>query len=103
ERARGQELTVTLHSIGDAVIATDNEGRITFLNPVAEALTGWTLQEAAGKPLATVFRIINEQTRRPIEDPVARVLRDGAVVGLGNHTILIARDGAEKPIDDIAA
>lgn len=103
ERARVQELAVTLQSIGDAVIATDKDGRLTFLNPVAESLTGWMGPDAAARPLAEIFKILNEQTRAPVDDPVARVLRDGAVVGLGNHTILIARDGSEKPIDDSAA
>src|SRR6266849_7246349 len=103
EREQRQQLQVTLQSIGDAVIATDQDGRVSFLNPVAESLTGWTLAEADKQPLATVFQIINEQTRQPAEDPVARVLRDGVVVGLGNHTILIRRDGSEKPIDDSAA
>jgi PAS domain S-box-containing protein len=102
-RVRGQELAVTLQSIGDAVIATDNEGRVSFMNPVAESLTSWSRSDANGQPLAEVFRIVNEQTRSPAEDPVTRVLREGVVVGLGNHTILIARDGSEKPIDDSAA
>jgi two-component system cell cycle sensor histidine kinase/response regulator CckA len=94
---------VTLNSIGDAVIATDRQGCVTFLNPVAEELTGWRLAEAAGRPLAQVFRITNEETRGPVEDPVARVLRQGAVVGLANHTVLIRRDGKEVPIDDCGA
>jgi PAS domain S-box-containing protein len=103
ERIRGRELAVTLQSIGDAVIATDGEGRVTFLNPVAESLTGCKLTDVYGEPLVKVFPILNEQTRRPVEDPVARVLRDGVIVGLGNHTILMARDGTERPIDDSAA
>jgi PAS domain-containing protein len=82
-------LRVTLSSIGDAVITTDAEGRVTFLNGVAEALTGWSLDEATGRPMGEVFRIINEQTRRPAEGPVGRVLREGVVVGLANHTLLI--------------
>jgi len=94
---------VTLASIGDAVITTDTEGRITFLNPVAESLTGWTLQEAAGQPLGSVFRIINEESRQPVESPTVRALREGVVVGLANHTLLIAKDGKERPIDDSAA
>ena len=96
-------LRVTLASIGDAVIATDTEGRVTFLNPVAQDLTGWTEEEAQGQPLEAVFRIVHEQTRQPVENPVVKVLRDGGVVGLGNHTVLIARDGTERPIDDSAA
>jgi len=94
---------VTLASIGDAVITMDNEGRITFLNPVAEALTGWTLQQAAGQSLGSVFRIVNEESRRTVESPTVRALRDGVVVGLANHSLLIAKDGTERPIDDSAA
>jgi PAS domain S-box-containing protein len=98
-----ERLLVTLASIGDGVLTTDPEGRVTFLNPVAESLTGWTLDEATGRPIASVFPIVNEETRAPAENPVSRVLRDGRVVGLGNHTVLIARDGIERPIDDSAA
>jgi PAS domain S-box-containing protein len=102
--AEGRErLRTTLASIGDAVIATDTEGRITSMNAVAEALTGWTSAEALGQPLNAVFRIVNEQTRRPVENPVQKVLKLGRVVGLANHTILIAKDGTERPIDDSAA
>lgn len=96
-------LRVTLASIGDAVLATDNAGRITFLNPVAQELTGWTAEEAVGLAHEQVFRIVNEQTRQPVEDPVAVVLREGRTVGLANHTMLIARDGSERPIDDSGA
>src|SRR5262245_738434 len=106
-RRRAEEsrrrLAAVLTSIGDAVIATDARGRVTFTNPVARDLTGWDPEEAAGKPLEHVFRIVSEETREPVEHPVARVLRDGAVVGLANHTLLIARDGAERPIADSAA
>jgi PAS domain S-box-containing protein len=101
--AEQERLRVTLASIGDAVIVTDPEGRPTFLNPVAEALTGWTQSEARGKPLEEVFRIVNEQTRRTVESPVQRVLREGTVMGLANHTVLIARNGSERAIDDSAA
>jgi PAS domain S-box-containing protein len=101
--AQREQLRVTLESIGDAVIATDPAGRVTRLNPVAERLTGWSSAEALGQPLGRVFNIIHEQTRRPVENPVDRVIREGTVVGLGNHTVLIARDGTEKPIDDSAA
>jgi PAS domain S-box-containing protein len=96
-------LRVTLSSIGDAVITTDTEAKVTFLNPVAEAMTGWRLSEAAGQPLETVFHIINETTRKPAPDPVSRVLQEGAIVGLANHTALIARDGKETAIADSAA
>lgn len=96
-------LATTLRSIGDAVIATDKNGLITFMNPVAERLTGWKLQESLGKKLTEVFNIINRDTRRPAENPVAKVILKGTVVGLANHTRLIARDGTEIPIDDSAA
>ncbi|MEX1232216.1 MAG: PAS domain S-box protein [Planctomycetaceae bacterium] len=98
-----QELKVTLTSIGDAVITTDPQGYVTFLNPVAQELTGWRYGEAAGRPLADIFKIINEQTREPVESPVDKVLRLGGIVGLANHTILIAKDGTEVHIDDSAA
>jgi PAS domain S-box-containing protein len=94
---------VTLASIGDAVMTTDNRGRITFLNAVAESLTGWAQRDAEGVPLETVFRIVNEDTRDTVESPTIRALRDGVIVGLANHTLLIAKDGTERPIDDSAA
>lgn len=96
-------LRITLASIGDAVIATDAERRITFLNGVAESVTGWNYDEASGQPLDAVFRIVNEQTRDTVESPVARALREGVIVGLANHTLLIRKDGSELPIDDSAA
>jgi PAS domain S-box-containing protein len=96
-------LATTLRSIGDAVIATDAEGRITFLNPVAEALTGWTEAEAVGRPCREVFSIVNEQTHREVESPTERVMREGVIVGLANHTLLISREGVERPIDDSGA
>ena len=102
-REQREWLRITLTSIGDAVIATDTTGRITFLNPVAESLTGWKEADAIGQSIASVFRIINEETREPAEDVVERVLREGHVVGLGNHTALITRDGREIPIEDSAA
>jgi PAS domain S-box-containing protein len=94
---------VTLSSIGDAVITTDTQGKVTFLNPVAEMMTGWKTDEASGQPLEKVFNIINEETRQPAKNPVDKVLREGIVVGLANHTALIARDGAERSIEDSAA
>jgi len=94
---------VTLSSIGDAVITTDTQAKITFLNPVAELMTGWKTDEALGQPLETVFHIINEETRQPAKNPVDKVLREGVVVGLANHTALIARDGTERSIEDSAA
>ncbi|HYH44950.1 MAG TPA: ATP-binding protein, partial [Thermoanaerobaculia bacterium] len=98
-----ERLRVTLESIGDAVITADNAGVIEFMNATAEHLTGWRQSEAAGRPLAEVFVILNEETRAPAESPVVRVLRDGVVAGLANHTVLLARDGREIPIDDCAA
>ncbi len=94
---------VTLASIGDAVVTTDEHGRVTFLNLEAERLTGWTNTAANGKPLPEVFRIINEETRETVEDPAAKVFRTGLVVGLANHTVLVARDGRETVIDDSGA
>lgn len=102
-RRQSQILEVTLASIGDAVIVTDAEGRATYLNSVAEALTGWSSQNAKGRKLAEVFRIINVHTREPVTDPVTKVFETGMVVGLANHTILISRDGREIPIDNGAA
>jgi PAS domain S-box-containing protein len=96
-------LRVTLASIGDAVITTDTAGRVTFLNQVAESLTGWGQKQARGQALEAVFPILHEQTRRPVDNPVAKVIREGVIVGLGNHTVLVARDGTERPIDDSAA
>ncbi len=96
-------LSTTLQSIGDAVIATDAEGKIVFLNPVAEALTGWRQSEALGRPLDEIFIIFNEETGLSVESPVAKVLREKRVVGLANHTILISRDGTHCPIDDSGA
>ncbi|MHA1613604.1 MAG: PAS domain S-box protein [Candidatus Thorarchaeota archaeon] len=90
----------TLSSIGDAVITTDTEAKVTFMNPVAENLTGWITQEAMGKNIREVFHIINELTRKAAENPVYRVLKEGITVGLVNHTVLISRDGREIPIDD---
>ena len=96
-------LRVALSSIGDAVIATDINGLINFINPTAEALTGWSRADAANKPLADVFNIINETTRQPVDNPVTKVLREGAIVGLANHTVLLSREGREIPIDDSGA
>lgn len=98
-----QRWATTLASIGDAVISTDVEGCITFMNPVAETLTGWTLAEASTKPVTEIFNIINEYTRAGVEDPVSKVLKEGMVVGLANHTILVRKDGTEVPIDDSGA
>jgi PAS domain S-box-containing protein len=94
---------VALTSIGDAVIITDARGRVCFMNPVAEALTGWSQADAVGQPSSEVFRIVNERTREPVEDPVAKTLARGVVAGVATRTILIARDGTQRPIDDSAA
>jgi PAS domain S-box-containing protein len=102
-RESEQRWSTTLSSIGDAVIAADTEGMITFMNPVAEALTGWTLDEVKQKPVKLVLNIINEQTRKEVESPVSQVLQKGLTVGLANHTILIRKDGTEVPIDDSGA
>jgi PAS domain S-box-containing protein len=101
--AQQEWFRVTLGSIGDAVIAADCEGRVSFLNPAAERLTGWPMSDALGRPLAEVFHIVNEESRRPVENPAEKALRLGHVVGLANHTALIARDGTEWPIADSAA
>lgn len=98
-----EQLRVTLASIGDAVIATDTQSIVTFINPVAEYLTGYTYAEAIGKPIDVIFRIANEETGGPVEIPISRVLRTGKVVGLANHTILISREGTVFPIADAAA
>lgn len=103
ERARADELMTTLASIGDGVIRTDKEGCVTFLNPVAETLVGWQSKQAAGRPLSEIFHIIHETTRQPVQNPALKSLSDGDLTALDNHTILIARDGTERPIDDSAA
>jgi PAS domain S-box-containing protein len=96
-------LAVTLRSIGDAVITTDPAGRITMLNPVAQALTGWSEAAAVGKPIESVFHIVQEDTHKPVENPVSKVFRGGRTVGLANHTVLLSRNGRETPIEDSAA
>jgi PAS domain S-box-containing protein len=101
--ASQQWLSAVLTSIGDAVIATDAQGQVVFMNHVARSLCGWAGDEAVGHPLEDVFRIVNEQTRAPVENPVEKVLTNGVIVGLANHTVLIARDGVERPIDDSGA
>ncbi len=102
-RRQREWLRVTLSSIGDAVIASDTDGRITFLNPVAVTLTGWQFEETRGQPIRDVFRIINEKTHAPSEDLIARVLTEKRVVGLANDTALVTKDGREVPIEDSAA
>lgn len=102
-REQGELYATTLASIGDAVITTDDQGVVTFMNPIAVELTGWKPEEAIGQSLSKVFRIINESTRLPVENPADKVLRLGTIVGLANHTLLIRRDGVETPIDDSGA
>lgn len=96
-------LSITLRSIGDAVIATDSQGLVIFMNPVAERLIGWLDVEAQGKPLEEIFVIRNEETGEAVETPVRKVLQEGIIVGLANHTELLSRDGTVWPIDDSAA
>jgi len=101
--SRFKSLDIILSSIGDGVIAADTDSHVTYLNRVAEQLTGWTLSEAQGKPLESVFRIVNEDTHAKVENPALRALREGVTFGLANHTLLITRDGKEIPIDDSGA
>jgi PAS domain S-box-containing protein len=102
-RQQREWFEVTLRSIGDAVITTDMWAKVTYLNPVAEKLTGWTSDDARGLPLEQVFRIVNEYTGQQAENPIGKVLREGTIVGLANHTALLARDGRQIPIEDSAA
>jgi PAS domain S-box-containing protein len=101
--AEAQRFKTTLHSIGDAVISADAYGTVLEMNPVAEALTGWSEIEAQGRPVAEVFKLVDEESRSEVESPVARVLREGAMVGLADHALLVARDGRERPIADSGA
>ncbi|MCX8156527.1 MAG: PAS domain S-box protein [Verrucomicrobiae bacterium] len=102
-RQTNQRLDITLRSIADGVMVTDLQGRIVSLNPTAEQLTGWPQQEAVGRPIEEIFPIFNEHTAQPVENPVRRVLQEGKVVGLANHTVLRHRQGREYPIADSAA
>ena len=102
-RQQREWLRVTLTSIGDAVIAAAADGRISFVNPVAETLTGWKAEEAVGQPVQCVFRLVNEQTGQPLDEPVARVLREGRAVELANHAALLTKAGIAVPIEDSAA
>ncbi len=102
-RESAERLRTTLASIGDGVISTDISGRITNMNPVAELLTGWTNDEAIGVPLTQVFNTVNETTRQPVENLAERALQEGLIVELANHSVLIAKDGTERPVDDSAA
>jgi PAS domain S-box-containing protein len=101
--AEWEWLRITLASIGDAVISTDAAGRVTYLNPVGETLTGWPLADALGRPLGEVFHAVNERTREPVEDPALRAVRERRRVRLPSQTVLIARGGTERPVDDSAA
>ena len=102
-REREEWFRVTLASIGDAVIATDEHGTVIFINPIAEELTGIALRQAQGQAIQKVFPIFNEQTRNPVDNPVAKVLEQGRIMGLANHTILQHADGHMIPIEDSAA
>lgn len=101
--AEREQFRVTLASIGDGVIVTDTDARVTFINEIAQQLTGWSQADAKGQPLERVFHIVSEETGVPAESPVMKALREGAIVGLANHTKLIARNGTELAIDDSAA
>ena len=98
-----EKFAVTLNSIGDAVMTTDAEGHVTFLNPLAEKLTGWTQAEAVGRPAEEIFRIVSEETRQPATVPIKETLARGTIQGLTNHTVLIARSGSECAIADSCA
>lgn len=98
-----QWLETTLRSIGDGVIATDMEGNVSFINPVAESLTGWNTEKALGKPLQKIFKIVNENSGEPCENPADKVIQTGQIIGLANHTLLISRDGRRIPIKDSGA
>jgi len=98
-----QRAVITLESIGDGVITTDNDARVTYLNPIAEKMTGWTNLQAQHKPLLEVFKIVNESTRKLVPNPVEIVLQHGEIYGLANHTMLISKSGVEYPIEDSAA
>jgi len=102
-RQQRERFHITLSSIGDAVIATDLAGKVNFINPTAEALTGWTMDQAQGKALAEIFKILNEDTREPLECPFTTIKRQGVVVGLAGHTLLITKDDREIPIEDSGA
>jgi PAS domain S-box-containing protein len=102
-RQQREWLRVTLSSIGDAVIATDTGGSVTFLNPVAQSLTGWNQEEAEGQPLQKIFNIVNEETRKPVENPALRAMKEGIIVGLANHTVLVTKEGSWISIDDSGA
>jgi PAS domain S-box-containing protein len=103
ERNERERMRVTLTSVGDAVIVTDDRARVTLMNGVAQSLTGWRDADAIGRPLVDVFTILDEHSRRRVENPIARVLREGQVTGLANHTVLVLEDGREIPIEDSAA
>ena len=101
--ASEQRLRITLQSIGDAVIACNADGEVEMMNPIAQDLCGWTINDARGRPLEEIFRIVNEDTRLTVENPVTKVKRLNRIVGLANHTVLIRKDGAELNIDDSGA
>lgn len=102
-KANEKWLSTTLESIGDAVITTDKDGCITFMNPIAQKITEWKQDEALGKPLENIFKIINEETGNPVESPVTEVLQKGFITGIKDHTILITKNGRQIPIDDTSS
>src|SRR5688500_12414383 len=102
-RKHSDWLRVTLSSIGDAVVTADVEGRVTFLNPVAESLTGWAQAEALGRSLTDIFKILNEESRKPVENPALQKLSTGTIYGFENQAILVAKDDRDRPIDDSTA
>ena len=102
-RQQSEWLRITLASIGDAVITTDAESRVTSMNAVAQALTGWSQTDALGHFLTDVFQIVHEETRQAVENPAIRALQTNTIIRLANHTVLLARTGEEHPIDDSAA
>ena len=102
-RKREENFRITLHSIGDGVISTDNKGNIVYMNRAAEKLTGWNFHEAQGRYLTHVFRIFNAQTKEPADNPVDYVIKTGKVLGLADHTMLVSKDGAHYQIADSAA
>ena len=102
-REQSELLQVTLSSIGDAVIATDVNGRVTFLNPTAQSITGWSFQDASGENLDKVFHVLSEDTGEPVESPFAAIKREGVIIGLANHRVLITKSGQRIPIEDSGA
>jgi PAS domain S-box-containing protein len=102
-REKNQWLVAAIESVGDAVIATDMEGTIKLMNPIAEALTGWKQNEALGKPLASIFNIISENIDEKIEDPITKAIREDIFYGLADHTVLVTKEGMKRYVDIIGS